>query len=127
MILSLIPTHYRVAIYAVALALLAGFSFAAGFKFSEGQHAILQVKQQDERLDAVYDTLERARAQTKAAQEQAAESAKKLAALDSRQQKERIIYVKSPPAPDCRLDDGTFGLLNDAIRRANGSAAPDSN
>ena len=125
MILSLIPTPYRVAIYAVGLALIAGFSAVAGYNYSEGRHAIWQVKQQDERLDAVYDTLERARAEVKDAQEQAAESAKKLAALDQRQQRERIIYVKSPAAPDCRLDDGTFGLLNDAIRRANGTAAPD--
>ena len=123
MILSLIPTPYRVAIYAVALALLAGFSFAAGFKFSEGQHAILQVKQQDERLDAVYDSLDRARAEVKTAHDRAAKAESELAAMDARHKKERIEYAKAPPAPDCRLDDGTYGLLVDQIRRANGTGA----
>ena len=100
MILSLIPTPYRVAIYAVGLALIAGFSFSAGFKFSEGRHAIWQVKQQDERLDAVYDTLERARAEAQAANEQAAQAEKKLAALDARQQRERIRYLADTPVAE---------------------------
>jgi len=94
-----------------------------GYRYADGRCAIERMAEKKVIEEKMANTLELARKNVEAANDRASTVARELAKLDQRQTKERIVYAKAPSAPDCRLDAGTFGLLIDQIRRANGDSA----
>ncbi|MCL2076655.1 MAG: hypothetical protein FWH15_09540 [Betaproteobacteria bacterium] len=116
-------------LYTTAAALVIGLACGAftGYRYAEGRAAVEREAENEFRLKAAHAVVEQTRNQIDAALQQAAAAARKNAVIDTRQTKERNEYVRATPAPDCQLDDSTYRLLLDAIRRANsGDAAHDS-
>jgi hypothetical protein len=94
-----------------------------GYRLADGASAKRDAAHQADVITATTATLEAGRVAVRATAIQSGEYLRHDAEIGNRQITERIVYVKSPaPDPVCRLPDDTFGLLVDAVHRANASA-----
>jgi len=109
--------------YALAIVVTLSLGAFSGYRYADGRCAIARDADRQAVEAHMANALELASKNAEAANSKASTAAKKLAALESAQVKERIVYEKAPPAPDCRLPDDTFRLLVNQIHRANGDYA----
>jgi hypothetical protein len=116
----------NITIYIAVLVVALVVGAIGGYRFAEGRCAVEREEYYKAIETSLVRALDDAADRMDEANRDAALAAQKAAELEARQQKERIIYVRAKPAPDCVLPDDTYRMLIDVIHRANDRVADDN-